>query len=60
MIAGVPIAGIGASAGGIDALRRLLQNAHAGSSIVLMIVQHLIRPAKALGLTFLAAELTCR
>jgi two-component system, chemotaxis family, CheB/CheR fusion protein len=37
----VPIVGIGASAGGIDALRRLLQNVHPGCGMALVIVQHL-------------------
>jgi len=37
----VPIVGIGASAGGLDALRRLLQNLHTNSGMGLVIVQHL-------------------
>jgi len=37
----VPIVGIGASAGGVDALRRLLQNLHPDSGMALVIVQHL-------------------
>ncbi|HUB44859.1 MAG TPA: CheR family methyltransferase [Acetobacteraceae bacterium] len=37
----VPIVGIGASAGGIDALRRLLQNVHPGCGMALVVVQHL-------------------
>ncbi|HUB12193.1 MAG TPA: CheR family methyltransferase [Acetobacteraceae bacterium] len=38
----VPIVGIGASAGGIDALRRMLQNLHHSSGLALVIVQHLM------------------
>ena len=37
----VPIVGIGASAGGVDALRRLLFNVHPGCGMALVIVQHL-------------------
>jgi len=38
----VPVVGIGASAGGIDALRRLLQNLHPGCGMALVIIQHLL------------------
>jgi two-component system, chemotaxis family, CheB/CheR fusion protein len=37
----MPIAGIGASAGGVDALRRLLQNMPRDCGMALVIVQHL-------------------
>jgi len=37
----LPIVGIGASAGGVDALRRLLQNLHHGCGMALVIVPHL-------------------
>ncbi|HUN40204.1 MAG TPA: chemotaxis protein CheB [Acetobacteraceae bacterium] len=37
----VPIVGIGASAGGVDALRRLLHNLHPGCGMALVVVQHL-------------------